>query len=231
MARADMLTTAPPHTIPINNPDQSDKDGDGKGDVCDPTPNGDNDGDGVDNLADNCPNASNPSQQDSDKDGLGDACDPTPEYVVDLVAPEGALPELPIPVTGGEATELACDADCVTLELSNGISVEFCGLCGYSATLTEETADTLPFEMPEDVSMLFGLTVNLLDKNGALVEELPAGTTMTISFPMGTKAEDLLGIQLWDPEKEEWVSLIDSLAVDGVLQVQIDWPGTAILVE
>lgn len=213
------------------NPDQSDKDGDGKGDVCDPTPNGDNDSDGVDNLADNCPNASNPSQQDSDKDGLGDACDPTPEYVVDLVAPEGALPELPIPVTGGEATELACDADCVTLELSNGISVEFCGLCGYSATLTEETADTLPFEMPEDVSMLFGLTVNLLDKNGALVEELPAGTTMTISFPMGTKAEDLLGIQLWDPEKEEWVSLIDSLAVDGVLQVQIDWPGTAILVE
>ncbi len=213
------------------NPDQSDKDGDGKGDVCDPTPNGDNDGDGVDNLKDNCPNASNASQLDTDKDGLGDACDPTPDYVVDLVPPEGVLPELPIPVTGGVATELSCDTNCVTLEMPNGISVEFCGLCGYSVSLSEETEDTLPFDMPDDVAMLFGLTVNLLDKNGDLVEELPSGTTMTVSFPMGTRVEDLLGIQLWDPENEEWVSLVDTLAVDGQLQATIDWPGTAMLVE
>jgi len=109
--------------------------------------------------------------------------------------------------------------------------VEFCGLCGYSVSLAEETADTVPFEMPEGVSMLLGLTINLFDKNGDLVEELPAGATMTLTFPMGTKVEDLLGIQLWDPEKEEWVLLIDTLATDGQLEAKIDWPGTAILVE
>ena len=213
------------------NADQSDKDQDGFGDVCDSTPNGDNDSDGVDNLADNCPQAYNPSQMDADKDGLGDVCDPTPDYVVDLVPPAGAVVELPIPVTGAEKVELDCNADCVVLELPGGARVEFCGLCGYSVSLAEETADTVPFEMPEGVSMLLGLTINLFDKNGDLVEELPAGATMTLTFPMGTKVEDLLGIQLWDPEKEEWVLLIDTLATDGQLEAKIDWPGTAILVE
>jgi hypothetical protein len=213
------------------NPDQSDKDRDGIGDVCDPTPNGDNDADGVDNLADNCPQAYNPSQKDADKDGLGDACDPTPNYVVDFVPPAGAVAELPIPVTGAEKIELACTTDCVVLELPGGAKVEFCGLCGYSVSLAEETVDTLPFEMPEGVSMLLGLTINLFDKNGNLVEELPTGATLTLSFPMGTRVENLLGIQLWDPEKEEWVLLIDTLATDGQLEAKIDWPGTAILVE
>lgn len=59
----------------VSNAGQSDLDGDGQGDACDPTPNGDDDNDGVDNLEDNCINESNEDQADGDDDGVGDACD------------------------------------------------------------------------------------------------------------------------------------------------------------
>lgn len=54
----------------LKNPDQKDRDGDGKGDVCDT----DLDGDGVPNSIDNCPAIANASQVDSNGDGYGDAC-------------------------------------------------------------------------------------------------------------------------------------------------------------
>jgi len=53
------------------NPDQSDSDGDGIGDVCDD----DSDNDGVPDDIDNCPDTYNPCQSDSDGDGIGDVCD------------------------------------------------------------------------------------------------------------------------------------------------------------
>ena len=53
------------------NEDQSDLDGDGLGDLCDP----DRDGDGHLDASDNCPDRSNVTQIDTDGDGKGDACD------------------------------------------------------------------------------------------------------------------------------------------------------------
>ena len=57
----------------IANPDQTNTDGDGGGDACDP----DDDGDGFDDVGDNCRLVPNPDQFDSDGDGVGDACDLT----------------------------------------------------------------------------------------------------------------------------------------------------------
>jgi hypothetical protein len=58
----------------VPNVDQSDVDGDGQGDVCDP----DADDDGVLNENDNCWLIQNASQVDADSDGVGDACDNCP---------------------------------------------------------------------------------------------------------------------------------------------------------
>jgi hypothetical protein len=59
------------------NADQADTDGDGIGDVCDPSL--DTDGDGIDNDSDNCPDTANADQTDTDGDGDGDACDNCPD--------------------------------------------------------------------------------------------------------------------------------------------------------
>jgi len=200
-----------------------DSDGDG---VCDP-------GDNECEFADNCPDVFNPDQADSDGDGVGDACEPPApaddEGDEPVVGPFGPLTL--IPVTGGETVEVPCTQACTVFELPTGEQVEFCGLCGYSVTVDTETVDTLPFEMPEDVTMLAGLTFNILDADGLLVEALPEDASVKVRFPMGTKVADLLGIQMWNPTDEEWVSLIDLAVVDGMLEAAADWPGTAMLFE
>jgi hypothetical protein len=61
------------------NAEQQDRDGDGRGDLCDPcptTPLADADGDGVCQDSDLCPGVADPGQEDADGDGRGDLCDP-----------------------------------------------------------------------------------------------------------------------------------------------------------
>lgn len=64
---------------PIDGGVQPDDDGDGLGDICDPTPLRDDvDGDTRANGADNCPFDANTPDTDTDGDGKGDACDACP---------------------------------------------------------------------------------------------------------------------------------------------------------
>ncbi len=64
----------------VSNPEQTDSDGDGRGDACDNCPRvanqdqADADGDGVGDACDNC-SLPNPDQLDANLDGVGDACE------------------------------------------------------------------------------------------------------------------------------------------------------------
>lgn len=76
----------------VYNPDQKDRNGDGKGDACDPKlvdssftdSRCDYDGDGIPDREDNCPGACNPDQKfvDVNENGVNDLCDSVlPNYV------------------------------------------------------------------------------------------------------------------------------------------------------
>jgi Thrombospondin type 3 repeat len=61
----------PPERGPSFNPQQTDTDRDGRGDLCDD----DGDGDATPDAADGCALIANPTQTDVDRDGRGDVCD------------------------------------------------------------------------------------------------------------------------------------------------------------
>ena len=210
-----------------SNTDQADFDNDGRGDICDP----DDDGDGVDDEkdADNCLLEFNPEQTDSDGDGIGNECDPTPfppspEGEDALVVPFTGL----IPVTGGQLIQLPCDSECVTLQLPDGSWAEFCGLCDYWASLTEETGETMPYDLPEGKTMLNGLTVVLMDPAQVLLNSLPAGTTLQVGFPKGGEAASDLLIDFYDTSASNWLEL-PALESGDDLQANMQMPGTAIV--
>jgi len=66
----DGILDSDDNCVSITNPDQIDKDKNGKGDACE-----DFDHDGVVNAKDNCPMVANRNQKDEDVDGRGDVCD------------------------------------------------------------------------------------------------------------------------------------------------------------
>ncbi|MGH9948307.1 MAG: thrombospondin type 3 repeat-containing protein [Pyrinomonadaceae bacterium] len=80
----DGIYNSKDNCIFVYNPNQTDSDGDGKGDSCNPKlvdpsyedSRCDRDRDGIPDFRDNCLLACNPAQKDENKNGIGDICDP-----------------------------------------------------------------------------------------------------------------------------------------------------------
>ena len=136
-----------------------------------------------------------------------------------------------IPVTGGQLVQIPCDTECVTLQLPDGSWAEYCGLCNYWTSLSEEYEETIPFDMPEGASMLMGMTVVLMDPDQVLLDAVPADATLKIGFPMEDGLDPTaLHMHLYDQAKEDWDEL-DAAAAAGYMEAYSEKPGTSIFVE
>jgi hypothetical protein len=107
--------------------------------------------------------------------------------------------------------------------------VTFTSLCGYSATLTEG-AENKASNLPAGKKYVGGINIELL-KDGSLVEELPAGSTIELSFEIPTDMTGkTLAFLFWDSTANAWVEKSLTVA-DGKVTVAIDMPGIFVLVE
>ena len=162
-----------------------------------------------------------PSEETPD----GGGADPAP-----LIIPPADLLGL-IPVTGGQLVQLPCTSECITLRLPDGSWAEFCGLCGYSASLSEELEETLPYTLPVGSSMLKGMTVQLLDADQKVLEMVPAGATLKVGFPIEAGVEAAsLKMNEYDLVNEDWMELAAS-GWNGWMEAYTNMPGTVILIQ
>ena len=124
------------------NHDQLDTDGDGIGNVCDPTPTG-------------------PGAGARPRPGAGPGPRRGPLFA-GLIPVTGA----------GELVELSCDtANTLELPGGESVAFDAV-LCGYSAQFVTETEETLPGELPDGSTFVAGLTLNLLLDGDSATGEL-----------------------------------------------------------
>lgn len=118
-----------------------------------------------------------------------------------------------ITVTGGELINLGC------LKVVNAfnIKVTFHNLCGYQAIITSAGADTLPEQLPNGLTFVKGLNINVLF-NGQLVSELPTGTGIQLDYPIPASTQDQYAALLWDNENKVWLDVTQLMKDDELMK-------------
>jgi YVTN family beta-propeller protein len=168
-------------TVP--NPDQTDSDGNGIGDACEPLPV-DTDGDGIDDSEDNCPTTANPDQEDSDNDGIGDACD-APSEDTDGDGVEDSFDNCPT-VANPDQTDADNDGagDACDAPVLNSVSPTIVRR-GRTATLTLNGVN-MQTGMTASISPSPGMTIQSLTVNSST----SASMVINVAFnaPRGTKS-------------------------------------------
>jgi hypothetical protein len=115
-----------------------------------------------------------------------------------------------IPLTGGELVDLDCDS----ILWAFGIRLSFINLCDYQSTVNPIVAGDLPAVLPNGFSFVMGLHVDLLQE-GALLEELPAGSGIELDFPLYNQSLDQFAVLFWeDPDGDgqgQWVEVSEQI--------------------
>jgi hypothetical protein len=107
--------------------------------------------------------------------------------------------------------------------------VKFHNLCGYQAIVTKVDANTLPG--PLDGGMSFGNGINVVVLlNGEIVEALPAGAGIDVSFPLSEDPNTVAAL-LWNQSGGDWIAASQTSAENSFYQVLTTaYTGTIVIV-
>ncbi|MCX6071705.1 MAG: calcium-binding protein [Chloroflexi bacterium] len=112
---------------------------------------------------------------------------------------------------GGGTWSLSCRSPLTRLLLHTGDYVDFTGLCGYKGRLQEQSENALPAPLATPAAYASALEANLFHQ-GAAIDILPDGTTLTVSFVAPLSIErKTVSILFWDATLKDglgdWVAL------------------------
>ncbi|HLO31095.1 MAG TPA: HYR domain-containing protein [Anaerolineales bacterium] len=122
------------------------------------------------------------------------------------------LPELLIPLTGGEAINL----DCSTTFWAFGIKLAFINLCDHQTVLNSVGANNLPSKLPDGLTFVMGLDMSILSDN-QILSDLPDGTGVQMNFPISGGSTDKFAVLYWNGS--QWLEISQRIGSDQLSQI------------
>ena len=105
--------------------------------------------------------------------------------------------------------------ECNSVFWAFGIKLSFLNLCDQQTTIHSVDANGLPGKLPAGYSFVRGLKLNVLT-NGQLLQNLPDGSGVQMSFPLYNQSRDSYAVLYWDGSK--WVEVSTQLSIDKIPQ-------------